>query len=50
MKHKRWHYRCQNVLENLIFYGVVDDDDLDELAELNPDHPTVVWLKREGAW
>jgi hypothetical protein len=50
VKHRRWHYRCQNVLENLIFYGVVDDDDLDELAELNPKHPTLAWLKKEGAW
>ena len=50
LKHRRIPHTAQNYLEALIHLGMVDDDDMDEIAELNPTHPTVAWLKKERAW
>ena len=50
LKHRRIPPQCQNYLEALILLGLVDDADMDEIAESNPMHPTVAWLKARGAW
>jgi hypothetical protein len=50
LKHKRIPPTAQNYLEALAALDLVDDPDLDEIAELNPEHPTIVRLKSEGDW
>jgi hypothetical protein len=50
LKHRRVPYPAQNCFESLILLELIDDDDMDEIAELNPGHPTIAWLKKKGAW
>jgi hypothetical protein len=50
LKHRRMPSKAQNCFEALIILGLIDDDDMDEIAELNPAHPTVAMLKRAGDW
>ena len=50
LKLQRIPPNAQNFLEALILLGLVDGDDMDEIDEANPGHPTVAWLRERGAW
>ena len=50
LKGRRLPYQAQNALEALMLLSLVDDDDLDECEAYCPAHPTIQWLKKDGAW
>ena len=47
-KGRRLPYQAQNAPEALPYLELIDDDDLDEIIEFNPSHPTIVWLRQKG--
>ena len=50
LKHRRIPHTAQNYFEALLSLNLIDDADMDEISELNPEHPTVAWLVARGAW